>query len=135
MDEAKKAGFLIDGREYPFPEKFRLGDPVLVKQLTGMEFKDFAEALDDEDRREDPAILIGLIGVAVWQGNPRWTRDRVQAYVQQVDLEGFEAFGGEDADPPEPAVTPEPSIPTTEPDGGSGGSRDESSESQEGELA
>lgn len=136
-DEEKdeKAGFRIEGREYAFPSTFRLGDPVLVKLLTGMEFKDFAAALDDEDQREDPTILVGLIGVAVWQGNPRWTREKVIAYVQRIDLEGFEAFGGEAADPPKPAATPEQEPeqepepePTTaaDSDGDSDDSQDES---------
>jgi hypothetical protein len=110
MSAVEKPGFEIEGRRYPFPESFRLGDPVLVAELTGMSFPEFAEALDDPDRREDPAILIGLIGVAVWQGNPRWRRDKVIAYVQQIDLGEFEAFGGgaedEQLPPAEPAQEP-----------------------------
>ena len=130
MAEEEKAGFRIEGREYPFPQTFRLGDPVVVRSLTGMEFKEWAAALDDEDQREDPVVLIGLIGVAVAQGNPRWSREKVIAFVQRIDLEGFEAFGGEDADPPKPAETPEPEdlTPITESAGDSDDSLTESSE-------
>jgi hypothetical protein len=42
-----EAGFEIRGRFYPMPEAFRLCDPVLVEELTGMKFAEFAEALDE----------------------------------------------------------------------------------------
>ena len=107
-----KAGFEIDGRFYPFPQSFRLGDPVLVKELTGMEFNDFVEAFDSLDPEDgvDPVVMVGLVGVAVWQEHPRWSRDKVVRFVQAVDMEKFDAIGGEgEASPPEqPAATPEP---------------------------
>lgn len=115
----ERPGFEIDGRRYPFPESFRLGDPVLVAELSGMPFPEFAEKLQDEEERKDPAVLIGLVGVAVWQGNPRWRRARVVEYVQQIDTEGFEAFGGDGEDEPEGldegAVELPPVAPADEP--------------------
>lgn len=95
-EKPDKAGFEIEGRFFPFPDGFRLGDPVLVTELTGLDFNDFVARLDDEEERSDPVVLIGLIGVAVWQANPRWRRDRVLRYVQNVDIDKFEAVGGED---------------------------------------
>lgn len=119
-DDAPKqeAGFEIEGRFYKIPDSFRLCDPVLVTELTGMTFKpEFIEAINDPDRRDDPAVLVGLIGVAVWQGNPRWKREKVVAYVQQIDFESLESVRGDDEDeeakpdvpPAEPAIAPAPS--------------------------
>lgn len=87
---ADKATFAIGGRDYNFPESFRLGDPVLVQEITGMEFTDFAEALDDPQRRKSPVILAGLVGVAVWQSNPTWKRDRVRRFIEELDMEALE---------------------------------------------
>lgn len=129
----EKAKFLIDGREYPFPEKFRLGDPVLVTQITGMSFKEFSAATDDEELREDPAVLLGLVAVAVSQGNPRWKRERVIEFVQQIDFDNFDTSGGDVADPPKPAETSETEtdVDLTEREAQAGDSADSSIESNE----
>lgn len=115
----QEAGFNIGGTFYPFPKTFRLGDPVLIRELTGMEFPEFALALDDKTRREDPVILLGLIGVAIWQANPRWTRDRVMSFVQMVPLESVEGVGAAKEDEEVPPVatggenlSPSPETPT-----------------------
>jgi hypothetical protein len=99
------AGFKIDGEEFEFPSRFRLGDPVLIEEVTGLPFDAFAERLDDMNRRidegeknvSDMLVMTGLVAAAVWQAKPRWKRDRVVAFVNQVDIEtSFEA-----SDPPE----------------------------------
>lgn len=118
--QSDKAGFIIAGREYPFPETFRLGDPVLITQTTGMTFKEFSAALDDEELREDPAVLLGLVAVAVSQGNPRWKRDRVIEFVEQIDLDSFDSFGGDD--PQGPAEEQGSSSDRTAPEGQAGDS-------------
>lgn len=103
---ADEAGFVIAGEFYPTPTAFRLGDPVLITELTGLIFEQFAEAIGDEDRAGDPAVLIGLVGVSIWQKHPRWKRERVVAYVQQLDLSDLTFQGGseeDEADPPAPA--------------------------------
>ena len=98
-------GFTIEGRTYPVPTSFRLCDPVLVTQLTGMAWAAFVELLEDSEA-SDPTAMAGMIGVAVWQGNPKWTRDRVVRYVENIDLASVEVNAGEaDASPPD-AGTP-----------------------------
>jgi hypothetical protein len=99
----EQGGFTIEGRFYPWPESFRIGDPVLIRELTGYEWEDFAARLDDGPGMD---MLAGLVGVAVWQGNPRWRRDRVLEYVQRIDIAAIDfpevASNGGDAGPPEP---------------------------------
>lgn len=103
--QVEETRFEIEGQMYPMPQSFRLGDPVLVTQLTGLTWGQFVEALDDPDRQQDPVILLGLIAVAVWQGNPRWTRDRISRYVEQLDIGAVQVHAGEpEADPGPPAV-------------------------------
>lgn len=98
--DTEKAGFEIDGVFYPIPEAFRLGDTVLVEELLPkrLTFKDFAEALDDEDARQNPAILIPFVAVAVWQKHKNWSRDKVKQFVERIDFESFDVRGvGDDA--------------------------------------
>lgn len=118
MSDTQRADFELEGRPYKFPSSFRLGDPVLVTELTGMDFEDFSARIADVDALTNPVILIGMIGVAVWQANPTWTRAKVLRYVQGVSIEQFTATEDDSAVgsvevanvvPPEvPAATPEP---------------------------
>lgn len=122
MSTTQEAGFEIRGRFYPMPDAFRLCDPVLVSEVTGMNFNDFAEAIDDEDRREDPVILVGLVAVAIWQQHRTWPRAKVVKFLQQVNVEELEAHAGEDDDeqeveqrPPDGSSSTSSSISTTPP--------------------
>lgn len=105
---AEEAGFQIGKRLYPFPSSFRLGDPVLVKEVTGLDWQEFLDRIPDPDdptQEDDMIVVLGLIAVAVWQGNPTWRRDKVSRYAQGLDLSEIEAVGGEveedEASPPE----------------------------------
>ena len=105
-------GFVIGDRTYPFVTVFRLCDPVLVSQLTNMTWHEFVELLDDDEA--DPAAMAGMIGVAVWQGNPRWTRERVVRYIEQLDMDSVDVIAPDDeadADPPPEAAVPSPPSP------------------------
>lgn len=98
-----RAGFQIDDRLYPVPEAFRLVDPVLVEELTGLSWGEFEDRLpsgdDDIDGQgADPVALVGLVGVAVWQQNPRWRRDRVVRYVQQIPQDKLSIYAPDDED-------------------------------------
>lgn len=96
-------GFLIADEFYPFPMAMRLLDPILVDELTGCSWGEFAQLLDDkpeDDEEPDMRQLVGLIGIAVWQKHPKWTRQRVVEFVQQLDIEALVFSGKDDADPP-----------------------------------
>lgn len=94
------AGFRVGDQTYPLPTRFRLGDPVLIQELTGLPFDEFAELLADETSR-DPRRLIGMVGVAVWQKHERWTRDRALRFVESLDMESLELEAEDDAGPPD----------------------------------
>lgn len=99
-------GVEINKRFYPWPERFRLGDPVLVKEVTGMRWAEFAQALDELDPEEAPdqVVLAGLIAVAFWQGNQQMSRDKVRRTVERIQMENIEIVEGDegeaDASPP-----------------------------------
>ena len=98
-----KAGFKISGEFYSWPEGFRLGDPVLIREVTGLEWTEFMEAMDS-GTIEDPSVINGMIAAAIWQANPKWTREKARRFVEQINFEEFESIGEEDENPPtEPA--------------------------------
>lgn len=98
-------GFEIGGEFYAFPQAFRLCDPVLVAEVTGLSWIEFTELLDEQD----PRTLSGLVAVAVWQKNPRWKRDKVIQFVERVELDaiGFSGSAAEDDAGPPDLVAPE----------------------------
>lgn len=106
---ADEPGFEIAGQFYGFPSSFRLCDPVLVAEVTGLAWNDFAQLLDEQD----PRTLAGLVAVGVWQKHPRWRRDKVIEFVQSVEMDALSFAGvdtpelpeGADAGPPEPSAT------------------------------
>jgi len=122
-------GFEIGGNLYPFPTSFRLGDPVLVEQVTGLDWPTFTNRLDDADYDEDLVTLSGLIAVALWQSNPTWRRDRVVREVERLNLESVKVVGDEPADDSPPAVTETVSEPVSATSGNG------SNSTQESELA
>lgn len=98
-------GFEIAGEFYKFPVTYRLCDPVLVAEITGLDWEEFAERLDNKD----PRVLPGLLAVGVWQKYPRWKRDKVVNYVQTVEFDALSfpdvTTPEDDAGPPELAAT------------------------------
>lgn len=116
---ADEPGFSIGDEFYAFPTTFRLGDPVLVAEVTGLGWNDFAEMLD----QGDPRTLAGLVAVSVWQKHPKWRRDRVLLFVEALDLDAV-VFSdpGDEADAVDPLSpgaaitppTPEPSTPSSD---------------------
>lgn len=101
-----KDGVEIYKRFYPWPERFRLGDPVLVKEVTGMRWPEFVAALDeiDEEEAPDQVVLAGLIAVAFWQGNPMMTRDKARRAVEKIPQDEVEIVEGDEGDVGPPAL-------------------------------
>lgn len=99
-----ESGFEIKGTFYAFPTAFRIGDPPLVRQITGMSWEEFTGALGDDTG--DPSVSAGMIAVAVWQTNPEWRRDRVARFVEKLDMEQVKFISGDAADEEETVVPP-----------------------------
>lgn len=124
----ERDGVEVYKRFYPWPDRFRLGDPVLVKEVTGMRWPDFAQALDEmePDETPDQVVLLGLIAVAFWQGNPLMSRDKVRRLLERAPMEDIEIIEGDelsDDSPPDEGGEKPPMMQN-----GSGDSQDLSSE-------
>ena len=104
-------GVEIYKRFYPWPDSFRLGDPVLVKEITGMRWPDFVQALDDQNQaieeaqemggpatQPDQVVLAGLIAVAFWQGNPLMSRDKARRALERIPMEDIEVVDGDEGE-------------------------------------
>ena len=98
-----ESGFQINEAFYPIPQAFRMGDPVLVEEVTGLSWGDFSDRLDEPEG--DPVVMLGMLAVAVWQTNPRWRRDRVARWVEAIDIEAVKFIDGEETDAGPPPVT------------------------------
>lgn len=123
-------GVEIYKRFYPWPDSFRLGDPVLVKEITGMKWPEFLQAIADqtdanEEAREmgeeppqaDQVVVAGLVAVAFWQGNPHMSRDKVRRALERVKMEDIELVEGDEGEvdigPPAQGGVAEVAPPTT----------------------
>jgi len=117
-----KDGVEIYKRFYPWPDRFRLGDPVLVKEVTGMKWPEVAAALNEQNEAVDEAaasggetpepdqvVLAGLIAVAFWQGNPQMSRDKARRALERIPMEEIDIVEGDegeaDVGPPAQAAT------------------------------
>jgi hypothetical protein len=133
-------GVEIYKRFYAWPDRFRIGDPVLVKEITGMRWPDFVQALDDQNEaiaeaeemggpspNPDQVVLAGLIAIAFWQGNPQMSRDKARRALERVWMEDVEVVDGDEGEadlgPPasggeeaatEPSMTSSKSEPSPE---------------------
>ena len=100
-------GFEIGDKFYKLPDEFRMGDPVLVEEVTGLSWGEFSDRLEDEGG--DPVVMLGMLAVAVWQANPRWRRDRAARFVEAVNIGDVKFIGEEkeaDAGPPPEESSP-----------------------------
>lgn len=112
-------GVEIYKRFYPWPDRFRLGDPVLVKEVTGMRWPDFAQALEEMEPDEvpDQVVLLGLIAVAFWQGNSQMSREKVRRTLERTPIEEIEIIEGDEGEvdaesPPDEAGGQPPAMPS-----------------------
>lgn len=106
------AGFKLDGVEYEWPQSFRLGDPVLIREVTGLDWQEFVTLAERGDG--DPSVVAGLIAASVWQANPKWSRERVRSLVEQADLDSLDV--SEEGEPDDPPVAEEAPPSATSPE-------------------
>jgi len=103
--------FEIYKRVYPWPAEFRLTDPVLVVEITGMRYNDFLEAINEwEEACEiarrlqegppelDQVLVAGMVAVAFWQQNPQMTRAKVRKAMERLSFEDIDFILDEDDD-------------------------------------
>lgn len=96
----QQTGYQIGGRFYPAVETFKLGDPILIQEITRLEWDEFVERLpSDEEIAQvwfDPVLRAALVGVAVARGNPNWRLEKVVRYIRGLDMDDVELVGPED---------------------------------------
>lgn len=116
---AEQEGFEIYNRFYPSPQRFRMGDPVLVREVTGMEWPQFAQGLEtqgeeyrslveqgrEDEFEADQVLLLGLLAVAFWHGNQQMSRQKVAKAVEKIPIEEVKFIAGDEDDADPPAVT------------------------------
>jgi hypothetical protein len=97
MQAPIEPGFEVRGRFYPFPTTFRVCDPILVYQVTGWEFQQFADSIAQGETpdggADNPIAVAGLIAVAIWQKFPDWRRDQVVRYVESLGQNDVKIVG------------------------------------------
>lgn len=104
----QQAGFEIHGRFYPMPTTIKGRDPIVIKEVSGMTFREFAEASDDPSSAFDPGVVITWVAIAVWRANPGWSRATLLGYIGDLDFDAIKGVGaneeeGAPAGPPAPA--------------------------------
>lgn len=120
-------GFQIEGRFFPFVQSYKHGDPILIHEVTGLSWDEFADLLAEsaeDGARPNPIIQTALIAVAIQRQYPTWSRRRVAQYVNNLEL-GSEEVVGVDL-PSDEAENGSGPLPPTE-SGESSSSSDETS--------
>lgn len=89
-------GYMIDGRFFPMVTQYKHGDPILIHEVTGLSWDEFAELLaeaGEEGARPNPIVNTALIAVAIQRNFPTWSRRRVSDYVKNIELGSEEVVG------------------------------------------
>lgn len=93
---ADQPGYMIEGRFYPMVTQYKHGDPILIHEVTGLTWEEFADLLaeaGEEGARPNPIVNTALIAVAVQRKYPTWSRRRVGDYINNLDLGAEEIVG------------------------------------------
>lgn len=90
---AEPVTIVIFEKPYPIPTDYKPLDAVLIYELTGMEYVEYLEALDDDSK--DVRATPGLLGLTLWRANPGWSRSQVAAGVQRIGPGDWRVEGGE----------------------------------------
>lgn len=110
-------GMVIGGEFYPTPDSGRLGDAPLVRDVTGVEYEDWAARCEQmkETGTPDTLAALGMVAITVKRAHPDWSRQRIVQFVEDINPEGLEVVKGNEPEPVEtgddgpPAVAAEDS--------------------------
>lgn len=105
-------GMVIGGEFYPTPDSGRLGDAPLVREVTGVEYEDWAARCEhmQETGTPDTLAALGMVAITVKRAHPDWTRRQIVQFVENIDPSGLEVVKGDepveagDDGPPEVAA-------------------------------
>lgn len=87
-------GFKVGGHFFPFVHEYKHGDPILIHEVTGLEWNEFAELLADAaDGPANPILETALLAISVQHAQPTWSRKRVNDFVRNLALGSEEIVG------------------------------------------
>lgn len=114
-----QAGFKVGPHFFPLVQEYKHGDPILIREVTGLEWNEFAEMLADvaPGSPTNPIVETALLAVSVQHAQPTWSRKRVNDFVRNLNLGAEEIIGTESDKPAEgdPDANPEEVARTTVP--------------------
>jgi hypothetical protein len=98
--------FVIRGTRYPVVNDYRLGDPALVCEITGLEWAAFNDLLlnTDDDTPLDFRVQTAMIAVAVAHVHHTWSRDKILRFVSSIPFDEVELEGVEPETDPTPST-------------------------------
>ena len=82
---ADEAGFKLDGEFYPWATHYDIPTCMVVEQVTGMPFEDYAEAADEAGDRPSVTIMAGMMAAAIHQKYPNYTARKLRKLLK-VDM-------------------------------------------------
>lgn len=100
-----ETGIRVDGKFYPLPSSFRLGETRMIKRITGLNPAAFNEALNELDETSDPDVYMALVWWIMHREDPSIS-------VEQLDQLEFGQIVNEDGDevaPSDPKANGAPS--------------------------
>ncbi len=103
-----RPGVRINGRFYPYVDAFKHGDPILIHEVTGLDWDEFSEMLAKagDGRGVNPIAHTAMIAVAIQREHKTWSRREVSDYIRDVDLGAEEIVGVEEPSKPEEMLPP-----------------------------
>jgi hypothetical protein len=91
-----EAGLRVNGKFYPPPTSFTLGEARTVKRMTGLDLSEFTKALGSLDKHPDPDVFAAFVWVSMHREDPTVTPEDVD----DLDYAAIEGEGGDAAVPP-----------------------------------
>lgn len=79
-EEIQEPGFKLDGEFYPWVESYDIPTTVVVEQVTGMTFQDWAEHVDEGNVSQMPSTttILGLMAAAIHQKYRAWPLSKIR---------------------------------------------------------
>lgn len=75
---ADEAGFKLDGEFFPWSDNFDIPTCMLIEQVTGMPFEEFAEAIDAGGDSVSVSVMAGMMAAGIHKKYPNWTTRKIK---------------------------------------------------------
>jgi hypothetical protein len=82
----EEAGVRLGGDFYPFDVPIKTTDGRLIREATGLSFREWAQALNAGEFEG----VLGLTACSIARSHPDWRRDDVVHYLESFDMDQFQ---------------------------------------------